>query len=80
MMNSTLSAISSGEIEPEDLSGSLIISWVWSPRTYRRRFEVNTGKCITDVQTAGLASGAPLDGRHDRSSMMLALAIADGGA
>ena len=25
MMNSSLSAISSGEIEPEDLSGSLII-------------------------------------------------------
>ena len=58
-----------GEVEPEDLSGNLIVQLgAVTEELNRRWYEANTGQVITDVQThirhPGLQlDGATLDGR-----------------
>src|SRR5580700_6270976 len=58
-----------GEVEPEDLSGNLIVQLGLATEDLNRRwYEVNTGQAITDVQRqirhATLRwMGATLDGR-----------------
>jgi predicted phage-related endonuclease len=53
-----------GEIEPEDLSGNLIVQLgVVTEELNRRWYEANTGQTITDIQTT---FGHALDGCHAR--------------
>ena len=52
-----------GEIEPEDLSGNLIVQLgVVTEELNRRWYEANSGQVITDVQTPCPPSGPALDG------------------
>src|SRR5215472_4267888 len=54
-----------GEIEPEDLSGNLVIQLgVATEDLNRRWYQANTGQVLTDVQWPNPASGAALDGGH----------------
>ena len=54
-----------GEVEPEDLSGNLIVQLgVATEDLNRRWYEANSGQVITDVQTARPPSGLALDGGH----------------
>ena len=56
-----------GEIEPEDLSGNLIVQLgVATEDLNRRWYEANSGQVLTDIQTPDSASGAALDGGHAR--------------
>jgi predicted phage-related endonuclease len=53
-----------GEIEPEDLSGNLVVQLGLATEELNRRwYETNTGLVLTDVQRL---SGAALDGGHSR--------------
>ena len=56
-----------GEVEPEDLSGNLIVQLGLATEALNRRwYEANTGQIITEVQQSGAASGRALDGRDPR--------------
>src|SRR3984957_19742492 len=62
-----------GEVEPEDLSGNLIVQLgVVTEDLNRRWYELNTGEAITDIQRRGRhpavrGVGATLDGRVQSS-------------
>ena len=52
-----------GEIEPEDLSGNLIVQLgVVTEELNQRWFEANTGYKLTDIQGGILAPREPVDG------------------
>ena len=52
-----------GEIEPEDLSGNLVVQLgVATEELNRRWYEANTGQVITDIQKQNASPGAALDG------------------
>ena len=55
-----------GEVEPEDLSGNLVVQLGLATEDLNRRwYEANTGQVITDIQRQHAPPGAALDGaRH----------------
>ena len=54
-----------GEIEPEDLSGNLVVQLgLVTEGLNRRWYQANSGQVLTDVATPDLASGVALDGGH----------------
>ena len=56
-----------GEVEPEDLSGNLIVQLgIVTEDLNRRWYEANTGQVITDVQKHVRHPGDPLDGGDAR--------------
>ena len=56
-----------GEIEPEDLSGNLIVQLgVATEDLNRRWYEANTGQVIADVQKRVFHPGGAVDGGHSR--------------
>jgi predicted phage-related endonuclease len=56
-----------GEIEPEDLSGNLIVQLGLATEDLNRRwYEANTGQLITTYPKEGPPPGAALDGSHFR--------------
>ena len=56
-----------GEVEPEDLSGNLIVQLgVVTEELNRRWYEANTGRVITDVQQWARHPALPLDGGDPR--------------
>ena len=56
-----------GEVEPEDLSGNLIVQLgVVTEELNRRWYEANTGQVITDVQKRVRHPGSTLDGGDAR--------------
>ena len=56
-----------GEIEPEDLSGNLVVQLgVVTEDLNRRWYEANTKEIITDVQRLDPTSGLAVDGGHPR--------------
>ena len=56
-----------GEVQPDDLSGNLVVQLgAVTEELNRRWYEANTGQVITDVQTPCPPSWAPLDGRYAR--------------
>ena len=58
-----------GEVEPEDLSGNLIVQLGRvTEKLNRRWYEAQTGRMITDVQQWRPASDAAMDGGHTRWS------------
>ena len=56
-----------GELEPEDLSGNLIVQLGLATEDLNRRwYEANTAQVITDIQRQDWQSGTPLDGSNAR--------------
>ena len=56
-----------GEVEPEDLSGNLVVQLGLATEDLNRRwYEANTGQVVTDVQRKSPPSGAALDGGDAR--------------
>jgi predicted phage-related endonuclease len=56
-----------GEVEPEDLSGNLIVQLgVATEDLNRRWYEANSGLALKDVQPLGPASDPVLDGGNPR--------------
>ena len=54
-----------GEIEPEDLSGNLVVQLGLATEDLNRRwYESNTGQVLTDIQRQIRTSGAALDGGY----------------
>ena len=54
-----------GEVEPEDLSGNLVVQLGLATEELNRRwYQANTGQVLTDVQRQHPASGAALDGGY----------------
>jgi predicted phage-related endonuclease len=53
-----------GEIEPQDLSGNLVVQLGRATEELNRRwYETSTGQVITDIKESA-SSGAALDGGH----------------
>ena len=56
-----------GEVEPQDLSGNLIVQLGRVTEELNRRwYEVNTGECHHGRPAAGPAPNGPMDGRYPR--------------
>ena len=56
-----------GEIEPEDLSGNLLVQLGLATEDLNRRwYEANTGQVVVDVQRKDSPPGTALDGRDPR--------------
>ena len=58
-----------GEVEPEDLSGNLIVQLgLATEKLNRRWYQANTGQVVTDVQQWARHPTLPLDGGNPRRS------------
>ena len=56
-----------GEVEPEDLSGNLVVQLGTATEELNRRwYQATTGQVLTDVQRSIRHPGAALDGGHTR--------------
>jgi hypothetical protein len=54
-----------GEIEPEDLSGNLVVQLGLATEDLNRRwYEANTGQVTTGIQETGPATGVEVDGGY----------------